>query len=98
VAHRRSGARAHVPEEPVQGQRTLARARRAERRRFITRHGGWRSYEEGTLFFYIDEYVKDAPKDLLTVLGATSEWLERSLKKESTLVQKNIDALAGLCS
>jgi SpoVK/Ycf46/Vps4 family AAA+-type ATPase len=64
---------------------------------FIERHGGWRGpYEEGTLFFYIDEYIKDAPKDLLAVLGATAEWLDRSLKKESTLVEKNIDALAGL--
>ncbi|KQW68828.1 AAA family ATPase [Methylibium sp. Root1272] len=64
---------------------------------FIARHGAWRGpYEEGTLFFYIDEYVKDAPKDLLAVLGATAEWLQRSVKKESTLVQKNIDALAGL--
>ena len=64
---------------------------------FITRHGAWRGpYEEGTLFFYIDEYIKDAPKDLLAVLGATADWLERSLKKESTLVEKNIDALAGL--
>jgi SpoVK/Ycf46/Vps4 family AAA+-type ATPase len=64
---------------------------------FIARHGGWRGpYEEGTLFFYIDEYIKDAPKDLLAVLGATAEWLNKSLKKESTLVEKNIDALAGL--
>ncbi len=64
---------------------------------FVQRYGAWRGpYEEGTLFFYIDEYVKDAPKDLLTVLGTTSEWLERSLKKESTLVQKNIEALGGL--
>lgn len=64
---------------------------------FMQRHGQWRGpYEEGTLFFYIDEYVKDAPKDLLAVLGATADWLERSLKKESTLVEKNIDALAGL--
>ncbi len=64
---------------------------------FIARHGPWRGpYEEGTLFFYIDEYIKDAPKDLLSVLGASCEWLARRLKKESTLVQKNIDALAGL--
>ncbi|HKW83221.1 MAG TPA: AAA family ATPase, partial [Burkholderiaceae bacterium] len=64
---------------------------------FMTRHGGWRGpYEEGTVFFYIDEYIKDAPKDLLAVLGATADWLGRSLKKESTLVEKNIDALAGL--
>ncbi len=64
---------------------------------FIERHGGWRGpYEEGTLFFYIDEYVKDAPKDLLAVLSNTCEWLSRRLKKQSALVQKNIDALAGL--
>ena len=64
---------------------------------FIERHGNWRGpYEEVTLFFYVDEYIKDAPKDLLAVLGATADWLERSLKKESTLVEKNIDALAGL--
>ena len=64
---------------------------------FLERHGPWRGpYEEGTLFFYIDEYIKDAPKDLLSVLGVTCEWLARRLKKESTLVQKNIDALAGL--
>ena len=64
---------------------------------FMLRHGGWRGpYEEGTLFFYIDEYIKDAPKDLLAVLGATAEWLGCSLQRESTLVQKNIDSLAGL--
>ena len=64
---------------------------------FMLRHGGWRGpYEEGTLFFYVDEYIKDAPKDLLAVLGATADWLRRSLQRESTLVQKNIDSLAGL--
>ncbi len=64
---------------------------------FMLRHGAWRGpYEEGTLFFYVDEYIKDAPKDLLAVLGATADWLGRSLKKESTLVEKNIDALGGL--
>jgi SpoVK/Ycf46/Vps4 family AAA+-type ATPase len=66
-------------------------------RAFIERHGAWRGpYEEGTLFFYLDEYIKDAPKDLLAVLSTTAEWLGRSLKRESTLVEKNIDALAGL--
>ncbi len=64
---------------------------------FMERHGAWRGpYEEGTLFFYIDEYVKDAPKDLLAVLGATADWLDQNLKKEATRVEKNIDALAGL--
>jgi SpoVK/Ycf46/Vps4 family AAA+-type ATPase len=64
---------------------------------FLERHGAWRGpYEEGTLFFYLDEYAKDAPKDLLTVLAVTGEWLTHALKKHSTLVEKNIDALAGL--
>jgi SpoVK/Ycf46/Vps4 family AAA+-type ATPase len=64
---------------------------------FIERHGVWRGpYEEGTVFFYVDEYVKDAPKDLLAVLATTSDWLQRDLKKHSTLVEKNIDALASL--
>ncbi|UZD54769.1 ATP-binding protein [Caldimonas aquatica] len=64
---------------------------------FVERHGVWRGpYEEGTLFFYLDEYIKDAPKEFLSVLTATCEWLDGNLKKESTLVQKNIDALAGL--
>ncbi len=64
---------------------------------FMERYGVWRGpYEEGTLFFYLDEYAKESPKDLLTVLAVTGEWLAQALKKQSTLVEKNIDALAGL--
>lgn len=64
---------------------------------FLARHGTWRGpYEEGTLFFYLDEYAKDQPKDLISLLAATGEWLTLALKKQSTLVEKNIDALAGL--
>ena len=64
---------------------------------FMARHGVWRGpYEEGTLFFYLDEHAKDQPKDLLSVLAATGEWLAHALKKQSTLVEKNIDSLANL--
>ncbi|MEY2953044.1 MAG: hypothetical protein RLZZ401_1131, partial [Pseudomonadota bacterium] len=64
---------------------------------FMDRHGVWRGpYEEGTLFFYLDEYAKDLPKDLLSVLAVTGTWLSHALKKQSTLVEKNIDALSGL--
>ena len=64
---------------------------------FMARHGVWRGpYEEGTLFFYLDEHAKDQPKDLLSVLSATGEHLTHALKKQSTLVEKNIDALANL--
>ncbi|GAB2604502.1 hypothetical protein GCM10027034_42040 [Ramlibacter solisilvae] len=66
-------------------------------REFLARHGLWRGpYEEGTLFFYLDEYAKDQPKDLLSVLAVTGDWLSHALKKQSTLVEKNIDALSGL--
>ena len=64
---------------------------------FLSRYGVWRGpYEEGTLFFYLDEYAKDQPKDLISLLTVTGEWLSLTLKKQSTLVEKNIDALAGL--
>ena len=63
---------------------------------FVQRHGTWRGpYEEGTLFFYLDEHAKDQPKDLPS-LSATGEYLTHTLKKQSTLVEKNIDALANL--
>ena len=64
---------------------------------FMARHGVWRGpYEEGTLFFYLDEHAKDQPKDLLSVLCATGDWLSQALKKQSTLVEKNIESLASL--
>ncbi len=66
-------------------------------RTLLARYGAWRGpYEEGTLFFYLDEYAKDQPKDLLAVLAVTRDWLAHALRKQSTLVEKNIDALAGL--
>ena len=66
-------------------------------RAFLERHGVWRGpYEEGTLFFYLDEYAKDQPKDLLSVLAVTGEWLTQALKKQSTLVEKNINDLSNL--
>ncbi|MES2718489.1 MAG: AAA family ATPase [Pseudomonadota bacterium] len=64
---------------------------------FIGRHGAWRGpYEEGTLFFHLDDYLKDAPKDLSAVLSATCDWLARDLKQRHTQVEQNIDALARL--
>ena len=64
---------------------------------FLEKYGVWRGpYEEGTLFFYLDEYAKDAPKDLLATLATSGKWLQHMLKKHSTLVEKNIDALANL--
>ena len=64
---------------------------------FLERHGVWRgAYEEGSLFYYLDEFVKDAPKEVISLLQATGEWLQQRLKQSRTEVQKNIDALGGL--
>jgi SpoVK/Ycf46/Vps4 family AAA+-type ATPase len=64
---------------------------------FLARHGVWRGpYDEATLYFFLDEYTKDQPRDLISVLSVTGEWLHHSLKRQSTLVEKNINALAGL--
>jgi len=64
---------------------------------FLDRYGVWHGpFAEATLFFYLDEYIKDAPKDMMALLATTCEWLDRQLKKESTLVEKNIAALGQL--
>jgi hypothetical protein len=57
----------------------------------------WRGpYEEGTLFFYLDEYAKDAAQGPAGRAGRDRRLADHALKKQSTLVEKNIDALAGL--
>ncbi|MDM4768241.1 AAA family ATPase [Pelomonas sp. SE-A7] len=64
---------------------------------FLDRYGVWSGpFAEATLFFYLDEYVKDAPKDVLAVLATTCDYLDRQLKREHTLVEKNIAALGNL--
>ncbi len=64
---------------------------------FLNRHGVWSGpFAEATLFFYLDEYIKDAPKDMMALLATTCDWLDRQLKRESTLVEKNIAALGHL--
>lgn len=64
---------------------------------FLARHGVWRGpFAEGTLFFYLDEYIKDAPKDLLALLACTCDALDGPLRSRSTLVEQNIDVLGRL--
>jgi len=64
---------------------------------WMERFGVWHGpYEEGTLYFHLDEYAKEAPKDVLTLLSATSQWLDQRLRPEQTLLQQNIDTLGGL--
>lgn len=64
---------------------------------FLERFCLWRgAYDEGTLFYYLDEYVKDHPKEILTLLSHTKDWIAKHLKRNASLVEKNINALAGI--
>ncbi|MFG6446656.1 ATP-binding protein [Roseateles sp. BYS180W] len=64
---------------------------------FLERFGVWHGpFSEGTLFFYLDEFVKDAPKDLMALLAATGEYLSRQAPRSPTLVEQNIATLAQL--
>lgn len=70
---------------------------RLSAREFLDRYAVWRGlYDESTLYFYLDDYAREAPKDMMVVLGATAQWLAHGLKKQSTLVEKNIEVLARL--
>lgn len=80
-----AGHEAWLGHEPLSGREFLDR--------FAVWHG---PYDEATLFFYLDDYAREMPKDLMAVLSATAQWLAHTLKKQSTRVQKNIDVLAGL--
>lgn len=85
LSQRVVGHEAWVGHEPLSG------------REFLDRFAVWRGpYDESTLFFHLDDYAREAPKDLMAVLAATGQWLAHTLKKQSTRVQKNIDVLAGL--
>jgi SpoVK/Ycf46/Vps4 family AAA+-type ATPase len=66
---------------------------------FLTRHGTWAGpYEEGTLFFYLDEYAKQSPKDIWAVLTTTQQWLAQVLAPQRSALQDNVDTLAELLS
>ena len=62
---------------------------------FMERFGVWQGpFEEGTLFFHLDDYAREAPKDMLAVLAATGEWLGQRLAAQPSLLEKNIVELA----
>ena len=64
---------------------------------FIEQYGTWQGpFEEDTLFFHLDEYARESPKDVLTVLVTTVEWLGHTLRQRPHLLQRNIDTLADL--
>ena len=64
---------------------------------FLERFGLWRGpFDEATMYFFLDEYAKEQHKDIMAMLSATQEWLRRAVKRHSTLVERNINALSSL--
>ncbi|MBA4278651.1 MAG: ATPase, partial [Ralstonia sp.] len=62
---------------------------------FMDRHGQWSSaFDESSLFYYLDEYVKHHAKDMFTVFGASCDALGERLASERVLLVSNIDMLA----
>lgn len=62
---------------------------------FIARHGVWNgTYDDTTLFYYLDEFCKQNAKDLLALFQTTVDALEKSTRDTPVRIQQNIDMLA----
>ena len=61
----------------------------------MARHGVWNGlYDDGTFYYYIDEWVKLHAKDLLAVFQTTIACLDSQLAKTRIQLVQNIDMLA----
>ena len=77
--------------ESWQGQAQLSHSE------YLDTYGAWQGpFEEGTLFFHLDEYAREAPKDVMTVLVTTAGWIDQTLAQRPNLLERNIDILADL--
>jgi SpoVK/Ycf46/Vps4 family AAA+-type ATPase len=64
---------------------------------FMLRHGTWNGlYDDTTMFYYLDEFVKVHPKDLLAVFQATVAALEGKLAKTRVRLLDNIAMLSAV--
>jgi SpoVK/Ycf46/Vps4 family AAA+-type ATPase len=62
---------------------------------FVARHGVWNgTYDDTTLFYYLDEFCKQNAKDLLALFQTTVDSLEKSTRDTPVRIQQNIDMLA----
>ena len=70
---------------------------RLDDRAWLDRFGIWLGpYEEGTLFFHLDDYAREAPKDIRVLLASAGAWLGRHLSGQQSLLDRNIAALGEL--
>ncbi|MEO0003051.1 MAG: hypothetical protein RLZZ22_743 [Pseudomonadota bacterium] len=64
---------------------------------WLDRFGIWLGpYEEGTLFFHLDDYAREAPKDMRALLASAGAWLGRHLSGQQSLLERNIATLGEL--
>jgi SpoVK/Ycf46/Vps4 family AAA+-type ATPase len=64
---------------------------------WLARFGAWQGpYEEGSLFFHLDDYAREAPKDVLALLCSSASWLGQRLAAGHTLLHQNIESLGDL--
>ena len=62
---------------------------------FIARHGLWNgTYDDTTLFYYLDEFCKQNAKDLLAMFQTTVDALDKSTRDVPVRMSENIDMLA----
>ena len=66
---------------------------------FIARHGVWNgTYDDTTLFYYLDEFCKQNGKDVLALFQGTVDALEKSTRTSSIRLTENIGMLAKVLS
>ncbi len=62
---------------------------------FITRHGLWNgTYDDTTLFYYLDEFCKQNTKDLLALFQTTVDALDKATRDVPVRISDNIEMLA----
>ncbi|MEO7402363.1 MAG: ATPase, partial [Burkholderiales bacterium] len=64
---------------------------------FLSRHGNWNGlYDDSSIFYYVDEYVKQNGKDVLAVFQTTAEASGARVKKSRILLADNIEMLGNV--
>ncbi len=62
---------------------------------FIARHGAWNgTYDDTTLFYYLDEFCKQNAKDLLALFQTTVDSLDKATRDVPVRISENIGRLA----
>ncbi len=66
---------------------------------FITRHGVWNgTYDDTTLFYYLDEFCKQNAKDVLALFQGTVDALDKVTREAPMRLTDNIGMLAKVLS